>query len=173
MDRGLDFIKSQVANAAMQHGAFVRALQDHESQAEDERFRDLCSRFIPRMREHLRALEEYRDDLGADPGMVKRAMGSAVGAARDLADAARDSDFLRLVGDIVLARQGEDMFKTFREAGRQLGLAKLARIGEMGERDHDAYVQDANRLVQQLFVEHARSGELPVEREVASPRTVA
>jgi hypothetical protein len=79
--------------------------------------------------------------------------------ARDLADAARESDFLRLVGDIVTSRQSEDTFKTFRDAGRQLGLQRLAQIGEQGERDHDEYAKDANRLVAQLFVELVRQGD--------------
>ena len=44
MDRGTDFLKSQINNAVMQHQTFLEALKDHESQAEDARFRDLCSR---------------------------------------------------------------------------------------------------------------------------------
>lgn len=104
-------------------------------------------------------LEDYQSELGAPgAGVLKRAMGATLGAARDLADAVRESDFLRLVGDIVLARQAEDTFKTFREAGRVLGLTRLAEIGEVGERGHDAYGRDANRLVQQMFVECAREG---------------
>jgi len=66
---------------------------------------------------------------------------------------------LRLVGDIVTARQAEDTFKTFREAGRTLGIQRLAEIGETGERDHDEYVKQANRLAQQLFVEHVLEGD--------------
>lgn len=156
MDRGTDFLKSQVNNAVMQHGAFLRALEDHEGQAEDPRFRDLCTRFIPNMREHQRMLEDYQLKLGAEAGVGKKVMGKALGMARDLADATRESDFLRLVGDIVMARQAEDTFKTFREAGRTLGEPELARIGEVGERHHDEYVKEANRLVQQMFVEHVR-----------------
>ena len=156
MDRGTDFLKSQVNNAVMQHGAFLRALEDHEGQAEDPRFRDLCTRHIPHMREHQRMLEEYQQTLGAEAGVGKKALGAALGMARDLADAARESDFLRLVGDIVMARQAEDTFKTFREAGRTLSIEQLARIGEIGERHHDEYVKEANRLCQQMFVEHVR-----------------
>lgn len=160
MDRGIDFLKSQVNNAVMQHGSFVQALQDHESQAEDPRYRDLCSRHIPAMREHQRMLEEYQRQIGAEAGTGKKLMGKAMGVARDLADATRESDFLRLVGDIVMGRQAEDTFKTFREAGRQLGNQELARIGEMGERGMDEYVKDANRLVQSLFVEHVRGTDV-------------
>ena len=156
MDRGNDFLKSQVNNAVAQHKVLLSALEDHESQAEDRRFRDLCTRHIPHMRDHQRLLEEYQAQLGADSGTAKKIVGAALGAVRDLADAARESDFLRLVGDIVLARQSEDTFKTFREAGKVLGNERLHSIGEIGERHHDAYVKEANRLVQEMFVEHVQ-----------------
>ena len=156
MDRGYDFLKSQVNNAVAQHKLFLNALEDHEGQADDPRFRDLCTRHIPHMREHQRMLEEYQSQLGVDEGTVKKIVGAALGVARDLADAARESDFLRLVGDIVMARQSEDTFKTFREAGKIMGNDTLHQIGEIAERHHDAYVKEANRLVQQMFVEHAQ-----------------
>ncbi len=156
MDRGMDFLKSQINNAVMQHRTFLQALEDHEGQAEDRRFRDLCGRHIPHMREHQRMLEEYQQQLGAEEGTVKKVMGKAMGVARDLADSARESDFLRLVGDIVMARQAEDTFKTFREAGKMLANETLQRIGDIGERHHDEYVKEANRLVQQMFVEHVQ-----------------
>jgi hypothetical protein len=156
MERGVEFLKAQINNAVMQHQTFLQALEDHEGQAEDRRFRDLCGRHIPRMREHQRMLEEYQQQLGAESGLVKKAMGKAMGVARDLADAGRESDFLRLVGDIVMARQAEDTFKTFREAGKVLANSQLQQIGDMGERHHDEYVKEANRLVQQMFVEHVQ-----------------
>lgn len=156
MDRGIDFLKSQVNNAVMQHKAFVEALEDHEKQAEDFRFRDLCSRHIPNVREHQRMLENYQQALGAEAGVGKNLLGTMLGKARDLADAARESDFLRLVGDIVMSRQAEDTFKTFRDAGRILGNTQLSNIGEIGERHHDMYNGEANSLVQQMFVEHVR-----------------
>ena len=159
MDRGLDFLKSQVANAVMQHRTFLQSLEDHEGQASDPRYRDLCSRFIPKAREHQRMLDDYQRTLGVNEGIVKKAAGIALGVARDLADVVRESDFLRLVGDIVMARQAEDTFKTFREAGRALGIQQLATIGEMGERDHDQFVKEGNRLVQALFIEHVRGAE--------------
>jgi hypothetical protein len=167
MDRGTDFLKSQVSNAVMQHGTFLKNLEDHEGQAEDPRFRDLCTRYIPMMREHQRMLEDYQRELGAEAGVGKKMMGAAMGAARDLADAARESDFLRLVGDIVTARQSEDTFKTFREAGRTLNIERLSQIGEMGERHHDQYVKDANRLVQQMFVEHVRGEDFRASAEAS------
>ena len=168
MDRGMDFLKSQVNNAVMQHETFVKNLVDHESQAEDPRFRDLCTKYIPVMQGHQRMLEDYQREIGAEAGTAKKAIGKALGVARDLADAARESDFLRLVGDIVTTRQSEDTFKTFREAGRQLGIQRLAEIGEKCERDHDRYADDANRLVQQLFVEHARGAESAAEVQTRS-----
>jgi hypothetical protein len=161
MDRGIDFLKSQVNNAVMQHGAFVEALEDHEKQADDVRFRDLCSRHIPNVREHQRMLEEYQKALGAEAGAGKNLLGTMLGKARDLADAARESDFLRLVGDIVMSRQSEDTFKTFRDGGRILGNTQLSQIGEVGERHHDMYNREANNLVQQMFVEHVRGVEPP------------
>ena len=160
METGIDFLKSQVNNAVMQHKAFLEALEDHEQQADDVRFRDLCSRHIPRVREHQRMLEDYQNALGAEAGQGKKILGAMLGKARDLADAARESDFLRLVGDIVMSRQAEDTFKTFRDAGRALGNTHLAEIGELGERHHDEYNREANRLVQIIFVENVR-GVLP------------
>jgi hypothetical protein len=156
MDRGAEFLKSQINNAVMQHGAFLKALEEHEEQADDARFRDLCSRHIPHMRDHQRMLEEYQSQLAGETGVVKKVLGSAAGFVRDLADAARESDFLRLVGDIVMARQSEDTFKTFREAGRMMGNETLHEIGDIGERHHDAYVKEANRLVQHMFVENVQ-----------------
>jgi hypothetical protein len=170
MDRGTDFLKSQINNAVAQHGALLRSLEDHESQADDPRFRDLCSRHIPHMREHQRMLEDYQQELGAEGGTVKNLVGKAMGIARDLADAARESDFLRLVGDIVLARQAEDTFKTFRDGGRALGNERLAQLGEIAERHHDDYHRDASRLVTQMFVEHVRGVEPGVIGDVVSER---
>ncbi len=157
MDRGNDFLKSQIHNAVVQHHMFLKALEEHESQAEDARFRDLCTRYIASMRSHQRMLEDYQSELGAPgAGVLKRALGATIGAARDLADAARESDYLRLVGDIGRSRQSEDAFRTFRDGGRALGLQHLAELGEAAERGHDAYNRDANRLAQQMFVERAR-----------------
>ncbi len=167
MERGIDFLKSQVNNAVMQHRTFLQNLEDHERQAEDARFRDLCSRHIPRMREHQRMLEQFQQRIGAETGVGKQVLGKALGVARDLADSVRESDFLRLVGDIVTARQSEDTFKTFREAGRTLGIDELAQLGEVGERHHDEYVHEANRLAQQMFVEHARGAEAVLQAGAA------
>ena len=156
MDRGMDFLKSQVANAVMQHRTFLENLEEHVKQAEDPRFAALCSKHVPNMREHQRALETYQAQIGAAEGTAKKLLGAALGMARDVADRVRESDFLRLVGDIVMARQSEDTFKTFREAGRTLGNEQLAKIGDIGEKHHDEYVKEANKLVQQMFVEHVK-----------------
>jgi hypothetical protein len=159
MDRGIDFLRSQINNAVMQHLAFLDSLVDHEREAKDARFRELCSRHIPIMREHQRMLEQYQQQLGAQSGVAKKMFGKAMGIAKDLADVARESDFLRLVSDIVMSRQAEDTFKTFREAGRDLGNEQLRQIGDTGERHHDDYVKEANRLCAQMFVEHVRGPE--------------
>jgi hypothetical protein len=156
MVRGTAFLKSQVSHAVAQHKAFVNALEDHQDQAEDSRFRDLCTRHIPHMREHQRMLEEYQSQLGAETGAAQRIVGAALSVARELADAAPADDYLRLVGDIVMARESEDTFKTFREAGKMMGYETLHEIGDIGERHHDAYVKEANRLVQHMFVEHTQ-----------------
>lgn len=156
MDRGPDFLKSQINNAVMQHQTFLKNLEDHEGQAEDPRFRDLCSRHIPRMREHQRALESLQQAVGAELGAGKKALGAVLGLGRDLADSVRESDFLRLVGDIVTARQSQDTAYTFAEAGRALGHAQLQQVGETLQGHHKDYVDEANRLAVQFFVEHAR-----------------
>jgi hypothetical protein len=33
----------------------------------------------------------------------------------------------------------------------------LLQIGDLGERHHDVYVKEANKLVQQMFVEHVQN----------------
>jgi hypothetical protein len=156
MERGTAFLKRQINNAVAQHDRFMWALEDHEEQAEDLRFRDLCSRHIPYMRELQRMLEEYQSQLAVNTGLGREIVGPANGVARDLADAARESDFFRLVGDITMSRRSEDTFKTFREGGKMMGYKTLQEIGDVGEGHHKAYVREANRLVQQMFVEHAQ-----------------
>jgi hypothetical protein len=173
MERGQAFLKRQINNAVAQHDRFVWALEDHEEQAEDSRFRDLCSRHIPYMRELQRVLEEYQSQLAVSTGLGREQV-TEPEPGRTLADAARQTDFVRLVGDIVLARRAEDTFKTFREAGKMMGYKTLQEIGDVGERQHDAYVKQANRLAQHMFVEHAQGidrsdGVAAVDRLDASP----
>jgi hypothetical protein len=155
METGTAFLKQQIDNTVAQHRAFLNALEDHEERANDPRFSDLCARHIPHLRGHHQMLEEYQSQMG-DEEHIADAMGGAVVVVRHLADAARESDYLRLVGDIVLARQSEDAFKTFREAGRMMGNRTLQEIGDIGERRHDAFIKDANRLAQHMFVERAQ-----------------
>ncbi|MDQ6871188.1 MAG: hypothetical protein M3037_04150 [Gemmatimonadota bacterium] len=154
MGKGAQFLKSQVTSAVVQHGAFLSALEAHEDQAEDDRFRDLCFRHIPQMREHQRALEEYKSQLGADAGTGRHILEAVLGAARDLADSARESDFAWLVADIAMARQVQDTFKTFREAGKMMGYETLPRdrrhrgaaprrVREGGEQARSAHVRGA------------------------------
>ena len=173
MDRGTDFLKAQINNAVMQHGAFVQNLHDHEAQAVDSRFRDLCGKYIAQVREHQRMLEDYQKEIGAELGLGKKALGKALGVARDLADAARESDFLRLVGDIVTSRQSEDTFKTFREAGKMLGNQRLQQIGEAGERLHDEYSKESNRLIAHMFVEHVRNDTTGASASSSTAATAA
>jgi hypothetical protein len=168
MERGVDFLRTQVANGVLAHRAFLKSIEEHESQAKDDRYRDLCLRFLPKAIEHQRMLEDYQQALGAGDGLAKKAVGLAIGAVRDLADVVQTDDFTRLIGDLVMGRQLEDMFKTFREAGRGLGLQQLARIGEVGERDHDEFVKDANRLVQHIFVERVQGSESSI-RDAEQP----
>lgn len=157
MDHGNDFLKAQIHTVAAQHHGFLKALEDHEAQAEDARYRDLCTRYIPNMRDHQRMLEDYQSELGAPgAGVLRRVATAAAGLSRNLADTARESDYQRLLSDVAMSRQSEESFKIFRDAGRSLGLRHLAEIADACERDHDSYNRDAARLVQQMFVERAR-----------------
>jgi hypothetical protein len=158
MEKGVDFLKSQINNAVAQHQTFLDSLKSHADAAEDPRFRALCQKFIPRMVQHHDMLEQYQRSIGAGEGAIKKALGSVIETGKEWVDASRGDDYLCLVGDIVMARQGEDTFKTFREGGRTLGDEALRRLGETGEQEHDEYVKEANRLVQQLFVEHVQVG---------------
>jgi hypothetical protein len=106
----------------------------------------------------------YENLMGAKDGNWKRVPQAQID------NTVAQHDYLRLVGDIVLARQSEDAFKTFREAGKMMGNRTLQEIGDIGERRHDAFIKDANRLAQHMFVEraqgidgserHMRSGDL-------------
>lgn len=158
MDRGKDFLRAQVSNGVMQHKTLLDNLEHHEEQGQDRRYTELCQRWLPRAQEYQRKLEQYRDSLGEDSGSgLKKALGAALGFARDTVEAMRESDFLRLVGDIVTIRQAQDTAAAYAAAGDQIGEPRLAEIGRQGEQLHDEMQRDFNRLVQQLFVEHARA----------------
>ena len=150
MQTGIDFLRAQVADAAAVHASLLESMVYHESEANDPRYRDLCDRHLPRMREHQLMLEELRGTLGAGKAFA------AVRVPRSLADAAV-SDYQRLATDLDLARRLEVTFKTFRDAGRALRIDGLARLGEMAERHHDDYSADAKRLLLQMFMERAEN----------------
>lgn len=171
MYSGTAFLKSQIDNTVAQHKALLNALEDHEERANDARLSDLCARHIPHMRGHHRMLEEYQAQLGDDSHIADATVGTSVVIVSRLADAAHESDYLRLVGDILLARQTEDAFKTFREAGKMIGNRTLQEIGDIGERRHDAYIKEATRLVQHMFVEEVQGVDpvSGVERVVRKP----
>lgn len=158
MQSGIEFLRTQVAEAAAAHSALLESMVYHESEADDARYRDLCDRHLPRMREHQLMLEDLRTTLGAGQHLGVR-------IARSLADA-RISDYQRLSADLDLARQLEVTFKTFRDAGRNLRIDRLARLGEMAERHHDDYSADAKRLLLQMFIERAE-GAVEAIRQVA------
>lgn len=158
MDTGRDFLRAQVSNAVMQHRTLLQNLEDHAKQAEDARYRQLCEKHLPGMRNHQTMLEEYRGGLGEPQGeAAKRLLGVLLGFGRDAVDAMRGSDFLRIVGDIVTIRQSQDTFATFAAAGDQLGEPKLAELGRNGQRDHEAMAREFNQLANLMFVEHARA----------------
>ena len=159
MEQGRDFLRAQVSNAVMQHRTLIENLEDHAKQAESAEYRALCERYLPRMHEHQRALESYRDSIGEPSGDAgKKLLGAVLGFGRDAVDAVRGSDFLRLVGDIVTIRQSQDTFATFAAVGDQLGEPRLSEIGRQGEREHDEMQRDANRLIQKMFVAHVQAG---------------
>ena len=174
---GIDFIRAQIDDAAATHASLLESMIFHESEANDPRYRDLCDRHLPRMREHQLMLEELRTLMGtakgANPpaeliGAIRKAAGTALGVARTLADAPT-SDYQRLSYDLDLARRLEVTFKTFRDAGRVLRIDRLAKFGETAERHHDDYSADAKRLLLQMFLERAE-GASEVTRAAVDSR---
>lgn len=175
---GIDFIRAQVDDAVAVHSSLLQSMQSHEAEANDTRYRDLCDRHLPHMREHQLMLEELRTVLGSGAPattspptpatVIRKAVGSAIGMAQSLADAPT-SDYERLESDLDLARRLEVTFKTFRDAGRALRIDRLAKVGELAERHHDDYSGDAKRLLFQMFVERAQ-GAADVLRTVVDSR---
>jgi hypothetical protein len=163
MQTGIEFVRSAVAEAAALHASLLESMIYHESEADDSRYRDLCDRHLPRMREHQLMLDDLRTTLGADQTLP------AVRVRHALADTAI-SDYQRLVSDLDLARRLEVTFKTFRDAGRSLRIEPLARLGEMAERHHDDYSADAKRLLLQMFIERAETGVEGVRERTADSR---
>lgn len=156
MHEGRDFLRAQVSNCVMQHKTLLESLEDHEKQAEDAQFRALCTRYLPRVREHQRMLDEYRATLGEVSGQgLKGALGFVLGKAKDAADALRSDDFLRVVEDIVMIRQAQDTFGTFAAAGDRIGEPKLAELGRHGQQEHDEMQREFNALAADMFVRQA------------------
>jgi hypothetical protein len=150
MQSGTEFLRAQVEQATALHASLLESMVYHESEANDSRYRDLCDRHLPRMREHQLLLEELRVSLGSGTAFPARRVQHA------LADASI-SDYQRLAADLDLARRLEVTFKTFRDAGRAMRIDGLARLGETAERHHDDYSADAKRLLLQMFIERADS----------------
>ena len=158
MEKGRDFLRAQINNAVMQHQTLIDNLEDHIKQADDSRYRDLCQRYFTKMTDHQRTLEEYGTSIGAEGRTgVKKAIGSALGKAREVVDSMRETDFLRVVGDIVMIRQSQDTFATFAAVGDRIGEPRLAEIGRACERDHDEMQREFNLLVRTMFVAHVAS----------------
>jgi hypothetical protein len=173
MERGLDFLRAQVNHTAAQHQTFLDMLAEHWQDAKDERFRALCGRHLAPMQQHQAMLEQFQLVLGTETGAGTRAMARVAGFARDWADRARDDDYQKLVADLVASRQCQDAFWTFRTAGKQLGDARLERLGDGCEHGHDAYNMDARQLLAILFVERARAPRASAaargDREITAP----
>lgn len=160
MEKGREFLRAQINNTIAQHEELVENLKDHARQAEDRRYAQLCERYVPQMEQHHRMLKEYADSIGAKgDGGVKKALGSVVGAARSVVDSARDSDWLRLVGDIVMIRQAQDTFATFAVVGQQIGETRLAEIGRIGAQEHEVMSREFNELAHMMFVSHVQGSE--------------
>lgn len=161
MDTGRDFLKAQLNNSIAQHQSLVDSLRDHVKQADDPRYRALCQQHLPNVERHQGMLEEYGRTLGAEGNSgIKGALGSVIGIARGAVDAMRETDFLRVVGDIVMIRQAQDTFATFARAGERLGEPRLAEIGRMGEEEHDKMQGEFNQYCAELFVDHVQ-GTVP------------
>lgn len=172
METGRDFLRAQLNNAIMQHRTLLENLSDHAKQADDERYRNLCLRYVPTLENHQRMLEEYGQSVGAEGHKgLKGALGAALGKARDTVDAMRETDFLRLVGDIVTMRQSQDTFATFAIAGDRLGDTRLAELGRMGEREHDTMQREFNTLVADMFVDHV-TGNVKSKEDTGAASTV-
>jgi hypothetical protein len=158
MEKGREFLRAQVNNAIMQHQTLLDNLEDHVKQADDSRYRELCQRGAAKISTHQRMLEEYGTSIGAEGRTgVKKAIGAALGKARDAVDSMRESDFLRVVGDIVMVRQAQDTFATFAAVGDRIGEPRLAELGRAGERDHDELQRELNQLVRTMFVAHVQT----------------
>ncbi len=155
MDTGHDFLRAQVNNCIMQHQALLNTLRDHVEQADDAQFRGLCAKHIPIMERHQAMVEAYGNTIGTHGGgALKNALGAVLSRARDAVDSFRETDFLRVVGDIVMIRQAQDTFATFARAGELLGEKELAELGRACAEDHETMQREFNEYIATLFVAH-------------------
>ena len=155
MDKGRDFLRAQVNNCISQHEMLLGSIRAHVEQADDQRFKALCSKHLPHMEKHQGMLDEYGKSIGVEDGnVVKNAIGAVIGKARDVVDSIRETDFLRVVQDVVMIRQAQDTFAVFAYAGEKLGDNRLAELGRTGEKEHDSMQKEFNDYVKKLFIEH-------------------
>jgi hypothetical protein len=171
MEKGREFLRAQLNNAIMQHNALLENVREHAEQADDQRYKSLCERYTPTLENHQRMLEEYGKSVGAEGSSgLKGALGTVIGKARDAVDALRETDFLRVVGDIVLIRQAQDTFATFAKAGEKLGDTRLAELGKTCEAEHDTMQKEFNALVADMFVDHV-SGKVEGRKDTSTKST--
>lgn len=161
MERGRDFLRDQIEQAAAQHQVLVDSIESDKDSAGDARVRDLCAQYLPRLREHQVMLENYHDSLSHDAaggkrgGKVMAAVGAAVGRARKAVSGLQGDDFDRLTDDLASIRQLQDTFSLFANVGDRLNEPQLADLGRHGEQDHEQMQQDFYNLAQTIFVEQA------------------
>jgi len=160
MDTGRDFLRAQLDNGIAQHGSLIDSIRDHSEQAEEPRFRQLCLQYLPALERHQGMLEQYGKSVGAESGggFVKGAIGAVLGKAREAVDSMRESDFLRVVADIVMIRQAQDTFHVFAAAGAAINEPQLAELGRTAGVHHDAMQHDFNELAAELFVVQVNEG---------------
>jgi hypothetical protein len=160
MQTGQDFLRAQVNNSIMQHQALLTAVREHMEHGDAPPFRALCARHVPILEHHQRLLEAYAHSIGTPGGgTIKNVVGAVLEKARDLAESFRDSDFLRVVGDVVMIRQSQDTFNAFAHAGDHLHDAALAELGRGCAHDHDTMQREFNTYAVSLFVDLVRSGD--------------
>lgn len=160
MDTGRDFLRAQLNNGIAQHRQLIESIRDHSEQAEAPRFRQLSLQYLPALERHQGMLEQYGKSVGAESGggFVKGAIGAVLGRAREAVDSMRESDFLRVVADIVMIRQAQDTFRVFAVAGAAINEPQLAELGRTAEAQHDAMQRDFNELAAELFVHQVNEG---------------
>lgn len=171
MDTGRDFLRAQVNNAIMQHRTLLTNIREHAEGAKDPAYRAVCARHLPHLERHQGMVEEYGKSIGAEGGgALKEALGAALGLAKDAVDSLRTSDFLTVVGDIVMIRQAQDTFGTFARAGEKLGDTRLAEIGRHGEQEHEEMQQEFNAYIADLFAQHVQ-GDTTTSTSPSSTRS--